>query len=67
MEELFQRVLDAAGYEGEPNASNIELCFLDYVADGMFANLTLEEAMQEIENGEITIKQMCSNLLRVCR
>jgi hypothetical protein len=64
MKELIQKVLDHCGYEGEPTEELLEECFLDYVADGVFGNLTLEEAIDDIASGEITLKQMCYNLLK---
>jgi hypothetical protein len=64
MKEFIKKVLDHCGYEGEPNESNLELCFLDYVDSGIFGNLTVEEAIEEIKDGDITLKMMCYNLLK---
>jgi hypothetical protein len=65
MKELIQKTLGYIGYEGEPTEKLLEEAFLDYCADGCFANLTLEEAIDMINDGEISIKTMCSNLLKV--
>lgn len=64
MKDLIQKVLDHCGYEGEPTESNLIECFLDHVDGGVFGNLTVEEAEEEINDGEITIKQICYNLLK---
>lgn len=64
MKDLIQKVLDHCGYEGEPTERNLIECFLDYVDGGVFGNLTVEEAEEEINDGEITIKEICYNLLK---
>lgn len=65
MKELIQKVLDHCGYDLEPTEQNLTECFLDYVDSGSFGNLSVEEAEEEIEDGEITLKMMCINLLKV--
>ena len=64
---LYAEVLEAAGYEGEATIENVIECFLDYVDSGAFGSIDYEEAKQEIKNGDITIEQICKNMLRVCR
>jgi hypothetical protein len=66
MKDLIKKTLDRCGYEydGEPTEKLLEECFLDFVADGYFGNLTVEEAIEEIESGDITLKNMCYNLLK---
>lgn len=65
MKDLIQKTLDYCGYSGEPNESNLIDCFLDYAASGSFANLDYDEAKDLVEDGEISIKGMCYNLLKV--
>jgi hypothetical protein len=65
MRELIQKVLDHCGYEGEPTEELLIECFLDYVDSGVFGNLDYDEAKNLIEDGEISVKTMCSNLLKV--
>lgn len=63
---LIRRVLDHIGYnEDEATEQNLINAFLDFVDSGNFGNLTLDEAKDLIEDGEISIKTMCSNLLKV--
>ncbi|MDF9760862.1 hypothetical protein OKW24_002635 [Peribacillus simplex] len=54
-------------YEGEATIENVIECFLDYVDSGAFGSIDYEEAKQEIEDGEITIDQICKDMLRVCK
>jgi hypothetical protein len=65
MRNLIQRALDKCGYECEPSVDNLRECFIDYVSCGVFGNLTVEEAEEEIEDGVITTEQMCYNLLKI--
>jgi hypothetical protein len=65
MKDLIQKVLEHCGYEGEPTEENLIECFLDYTASGCFTNLDYDEAKDLIEDGEISVKTMCSNLLKV--
>jgi hypothetical protein len=65
MKELITKVLDHCGYSHlEPTEENLINCFLDYVDTGAFGNLDYNEAKELIEDGEISIKTMCSNLLK---
>jgi hypothetical protein len=66
MQELIQKVLDRCGYSHlEPTTENLQICFLDYVDGGVFRELDYDEAKELIEEGEISIKTMCYNLLKV--
>jgi hypothetical protein len=66
MKELITKVLDHCGYSHlEPTEENLIECFLDYAASGSFGNLDYDEAKQDIEDGDITLKQICYNLLKV--
>jgi hypothetical protein len=66
MKELISKVLDRCGYGYmEPTEENLQLCFLDYVDGGCFRELDYDEAKELIEEGEISIKTMCYNLLKV--
>ncbi|MEI2465049.1 hypothetical protein [Niallia taxi] len=67
MTEVYQRVLEAAGYNCAATKQNVINCFLDYVDSGAFGSLDYDEAKEAIEDGEIAIDQICRNLLRVCR
>lgn len=64
MKELIKKVMDHCGYDLEPTEDNLKEMFLDYVDAGVFGNLTTEEAEEEIESGDITLKAMCYNLLK---
>jgi hypothetical protein len=66
VKELIQKALDRSGYgHFEPNEENLVNCFLDYVDHGVFGNLDYDEAKELIEEGEITLKMMCSNLIKM--
>ena len=64
MSDLIQKALHKAGYDSNPTEANLIECFLDYVAGGIYSNLTSEEAVDMINDGEITVKQMCVALIR---
>ena len=64
---IYEEVLSAAGYEGDATIENVIECFLDYVDSGAFGSIDYDEAKQEIEDGDITIEQICKNMLRVCK
>lgn len=66
MKELVEKVLDRCGYSHlEPTEENLIECFLDYCDHGVFGNLSYDEAKEEIESGDITLKIMCHNLLKM--
>lgn len=66
MKDLIRKVLDHVGYnEDEATEQNLINAFLDFVDSGSFPNLDYDEAKDLIEDGEISIKTMCSNLLKV--
>ena len=67
MTEVYRKILIAAGYDCAATRENVINCFLDYVDTGAFGNLSYDEALEDIEDGEITIDQICSNLLRILR
>lgn len=55
----IREALDESGYTWEAaTEENLRQCFLDYVASGYWADLNLEDAKKQIENGEITTDQM---------
>lgn len=63
--ELIRKTLLHCGYEGEPTEENLLECFYDYVDSGAFKNLSLEEVKEEVQEGEITLKSICFNLLSI--
>lgn len=66
MQDMIQKVLEHCGYDDlEPTEENLIACFLDYVDCGRFGNLTYEEAKEEVETGDITIKSIINNMLHV--
>ena len=65
MSNLIQKALTKAGYDSQPTESNLTECFLDYVDSGVFSNLTTDEAEDMIEEGELTVNDMCRALLRL--
>lgn len=60
----IRTALDAAGYTHSP-ATLDELinCFIDYAACGYWSNLSLWDAREDIDSGEITKEQMISALI----
>ena len=62
---LIQQALTKCGYDSQPTESNLIECFLDYVAAGVFSNLTTEEAEDMIADGELTVNDMCRALLKL--
>jgi hypothetical protein len=61
----LQNALINAGYEIVENESLISQvinCFYDMVDGGIFSNLDLQEAKEEVENGGITLSQICNKL-----
>lgn len=62
---LIQQTLSHCGYDLTPTESNLTECFLDYVASGVFADLTHDEATDMIKEGELTIDEMCRALLKL--
>jgi hypothetical protein len=66
MEELISKVLNRCGYGFmEPTEKSLIECFLDYCDHGVFKELDVEEAQDLINDGEITIKMICNNLMSV--
>ena len=65
MNQLIEDALIHCGYGCEPTEELLIECFYDYVDGGVFGNLTLEEAKDGIESGEITVTQIAKNLLRL--
>ncbi|PLR99580.1 hypothetical protein [Bacillus sp. T33-2] len=65
MENLIRAALEHCGYtDEEPTEELLQECFLNRVDEGVFGNLTPEEAKDMIADGEITVEVMCRNLLR---
>jgi len=67
MIDVYEKVLLAAGYKCAATEQNVINCFLDYVDSGAFGSLEYDEAKEAIEDGEITIDQICRNFLRILR
>ena len=67
MEELIVKALELAGYAVQPTVENLRQCFLDYVDAGVFRDLHVEQAQDEIAHGEIGVKQMAKALIRYCK
>ncbi|MEH7116151.1 hypothetical protein V7128_01830 [Neobacillus vireti] len=66
MKELVEKVLARTGYPHlEPTESNLISVFLDYTAHGVFNEFTYDQAKQDIEDGDITLKRICYNLLNI--
>jgi hypothetical protein len=65
MTDLIHKALKRAGYDCEPTEENLIECFLDYVDAGIWHNLDYDEAKEDIEDGEITIKDMCNVLIKL--
>lgn len=65
MEELIRKTLNHCGYsDAEPTRNELIACFLDYCDSGVFRNLSYDEAKELIEDGEITLEEICRNLLK---
>lgn len=62
MEELIKRALNAAGYVAAPTMDNLQECFADYAAAGVWRNL---DPMDEEEIAEISLEDMCRALIRL--
>ena len=58
---LIKEALQAAGYDCEYTEANLIQCYLDYV-DAYGADI--EEVREDIQDGSITINQMCRALIR---
>lgn len=66
MKKLIETVLDRTGYGYlEPTEQNLISVFIEYTQHGVFSNLDEEEAQDMINDGELTIKMICVNLLSV--
>jgi hypothetical protein len=57
--EMIRKALDRAGYVCEPTEANLRECFLDYVAEGYFADLTMEAAKK------IDIERVARRMARI--
>jgi len=67
MQDLLNRVIESTGYEIEGSDATVEevlQCFYDFVDCGYFRGLTVDEVKEMYENGEITLKEICYNLLK---
>jgi hypothetical protein len=64
MDSLIRKVLDRCGYDCDPTEDNVIQAFLDYVDSGIFRNLSLDEAEEMVKDGDITIEDICRNLLK---
>jgi hypothetical protein len=68
MQELIRKVIEHANYEiegTEPTEQDVINCFLDYVDCQYYRDLTVDEAKQMYEDGEITFKEICNNILKI--
>lgn len=57
----IKQALRAAGYDSEPTEANLIECYLDF-ADAFGGDI--DDLRAEIEEGFITINQMCNALIR---
>ena len=65
-ENTFKKVLDHIGYyNSEPTEENVIAAFLDYCDSGAFHGLDAEQAEEDINDGTITIGEICYNLLKL--
>lgn len=65
MKDLIRRTLEHCGYDQcDPTEQELVSCFLDYVDGGCFRELTVEDAKEMLREGEITIEQICRNLMK---
>lgn len=63
MSDRIREALDAAGYDQEPATDDaLRECFLDYAAAGYWRDLTLEDALEGIEQGSISNRNMINAL-----
>jgi len=65
MQQKIQRALTKAGYDSEPTPENLTSCFLDYVDAGVWGNLQYDEAQEDIQDGEITVQDMCRAIMKL--
>lgn len=68
MQELLNRTIKIANYEIDLKNATLQdvlNCFYDYVDCGYYRDLTVDEAKEMYENGEITIKDICYNIIKV--
>lgn len=57
---LITKALSLAGYNSDPTEANLIECYLDY-ADAYGGDL--DDIREDIQNGDITVKQMCNALI----
>lgn len=54
MMELYERAIQAAGYDLPPTEESVRECFADYVAAGYFADLDMDD-LAEIKTEDMAI------------
>lgn len=62
MNSKIRKALKNVNYDGETTEHNLIQCFLEFVDCGTWSNLDLDTAIEDIEDGEITIEDICSAL-----
>lgn len=65
MLDIIHQALTKCGYDSQPTERNLAQCFLDYVDTGAFSNLSIDEAVDMIEEGELTVNDMCNALMKL--
>jgi len=59
--------LNKAGYNCLPTERNIINCFFDYINEGVWPNLSIDNVKQRIKDEDITIEDMCQAIINVGR
>jgi len=67
MNKLIEMTLNKAGYNCLPTERNIINCFFDYINEGVWPNLSIDNVKQRIKDEDITIEDMCQAIINVGR
>lgn len=59
MDELIKKALEKSGYDSEPTEENLIDCFRDYVAAGVWRNISIEDVE------DISVEEMCTALIKL--
>jgi hypothetical protein len=68
IQELLNKTIKISGYEIESENATVNdvlECFYDYVDCQCFRDLSVNEAKEMFESGEITFKDICYNIMKV--
>jgi hypothetical protein len=65
MDRLIRKTLNEIDWESSSTKEDLIEAFLHYVDQGCFKGLTLEEAEDMLQDEEITVEQICRNLMKV--